>query len=315
MNSKPQLPADEAGLIDQLIQQAYDREDAGDLPGALASLEEGWDALPDPKGTWDYYDQGLTTAGATLALKSGDLSAAARWIDRMEKAYSLDDESSQIYVDGFKARLFYKGGHHDLAYAYLDAQYKVLGNRAFDGDKELQRFHRDYVPTETTPKFPVGPAGWEIDIPAPGVGGTGGLELEDSVYQRLLALSEAGDNFSDLEAPQAAAEEYVKALRLLPEPIAQWEAAVQLYAALGDALLALTQYDEAQRALQYALQSAEGRGNAYVWLRLGDAERGLGNTPGAVEAYTSAYLLAGREVFEDEDEAWDTLVAAGIPTD
>ena len=52
-----------------------------------------------------------------------------------------------------------------------------------------------------------------------------------------------------------------------------------------------------------------------MWLRLGDAERGLGNTPGAVEAYTSAYLLAGREVFEDEDEAWDTLVAAGIPTD
>ena len=60
------------------------------------------------------------------------------------------------------------------------------------------------------------------------------------------------------------------------------------------------------------MQSQNGLGNGYVWLRLGDALREQGRDKEALEAYTSAYMVEGDELFEGEDEALAMLDAAGI---
>lgn len=313
--NRPRLDSAQEEALDALINEGYDARDAGDLPDCIAKLREAWSLVPEPKLRWDYYGQVLTRELTNMCIEQGDLAQAAQWLERFDEAYSPHSESSRMLVDFAKAKLFYRAGQHDLAWAYFDAIYKVSGKRPFKGEApEYYEFYSSHTPGDEAPSKPVGTAGWEISIPEPGPGESRD-ELDDDMHAEITRLLAEGDNYADLDAPQAAAEQYVAAIRLLPQPYTQWEAALMLYTALGDACLALTQYAEAEQALRIALQAPGGTGNGYVWLRLGDALRGEGREREALEAYTSAYMLEGKEIFEDEREAWAMLVAAGIPTD
>lgn len=301
--------------LDVLINEGFDARHAGDVRGAVAKWSEAWDMLPEPKLQWDYYGQALTLDLTKACIECDDLSAAATWVERLDEAYSPHNDTSRMLVDFEKAKLFHKAGQHDLAYAYFDAIYKVKGKKVFDDTSpDHYEFYRSYSPT-TPSGSPTPPAsaeaGWTAHVPEPAAGRILS-ELDDATHERVTGLIEEGDAYMDVDAPQAAAEKYAAALEGLPQPITQWEHSLIAYTALADACLALTQYAEAEQSARFALKAPDGQGNGYVWLRLGDALHGQGRDAQALEAYTSAYMAEGEELFEGEDEALAMLDAAGI---
>lgn len=304
----PNVSSELETKLDEIIREGAKARRAGDFEKAVSSWESAWELLPDPKLSWDYYGQKLTRELANGCIESGDLAAAARWVELCDEAYSPHSDASRMLVDFVKAKLFHRAGQHDLAFAYFDAIYKVKGKQVFDGEApDHYEFYRSYQPgDDAAAGQTVG-----VQVPEPGVGAAQAV-LDDATHDRVLRHLAEADNYLDLDAPDAAAEELVAGLELLPDPKTQWEHALNLYAFLGDALLAQTQFAEAERALRYALESPEGTGNPYVWLRLGDALRLQDRDGEALEAYTSGYMLAGDELFEDEDEALAMLDAAGI---
>lgn len=310
---RPRLDSALESALDGIINAGYDARDAGDSDGYVARLREAWELVPEPKLHWDYYGQILTRELTEELIERGDLADAAEWVERLDEAYAPHSIASRPLVDFVKAKLYFRAGQLDLAHAYFDAIYKSGGKRPFKGQApEYFEFYSTYTPGESAESRPAGDAGWEIRIPQPGVGEVLD-ELDDDVHAEITRLLDEGDNY--LDAPQVAAEQYVAAIDLLPQPYNQWDASLLLTTALGDACLALTQYAEAEEALRIALRCPDGTVNGYVWLRLGDALRGQGRDGEALEAYTSSYMLEGEEIFEDEDDAWAMLEAAGIPED
>lgn len=312
MESKPQLPEELAESIEAATREAYDLQDSGDAAASLATLEHAWSLLPDPKDKWDYYDQGLSTQAVECALAARDLEAAELWLRRMDRAYSPHDDTSHFYVNGYLARWLYYDGKLAEGYALLHQQYEVLGNRAFGGDKELQRFHADFVATGATQALAPDAAGWDLEIPAPGQADGEPHALSPEHAAAVEKALTAGGNYCDLGAPQAAAEEYVSALSRLPEPIAQWASASSLYVRLGSALMELTQWHEAKIAYGFAIASAGGDRSADAWLGLGDAERKLGGSP--VDAYARAMEVGGPAALASHRTARKALRTAGIST-
>ncbi|WP_296136395.1 hypothetical protein [uncultured Tessaracoccus sp.] len=309
--TKPTVDSELETRLDALINEGHDARDAGDPAAAVARWEQAWELLPDPKLEWDYYGQALTLDLTKACLEAGDVARAATWCERLDEAYAPHDETSRMLVDFEKAKLLFRGGQPDLAHAYFDAIYKVKGKRVFDGESpDYYEFYQSWTPARRA-KPASTQAGWELEIPAPGTGAPQ-TALDDATHAAVVERLDEGDNYLDLDAPQAAAEQYVAGLRLLPEPRTQWEHATMLYTALTDACLALTQYAEAEQAARYAMETEQGRGNGYVWLRLGDALRGQGRDADALEAYTSAWMTEGDELFEGEDDALAMLDAAGV---
>lgn len=310
---RPRLDSALEEVLDALMNEGYDVGASGDTAAQVAKLLEAWALVPEPKLHWDYYGQIISRELTELYIERGELKEAAEWLERLDEAYSPHSIASRPMIDFVKAKLFFRSGEKELSWTYFDAIYKASGKRPFQGEPpEYYEFYKSYRPGEGTPTKPAGPAGWEISIPAPGIGAVLD-ELDDAVHAEIVRLLAEGDNYMDLDAPQAAAEQYVAAIQLMPQPYTQWEAALMLYAALGDACLALTQYAEAEEALRIALQAPDGTGNGYIWLRLGNALQGQDRDGEALEAYTSAYMLEGEEIFEDEDDAWAMLEQAGIP--
>lgn len=149
-------------------------------------------------------------------------------------------------------------------------------------------------------------------VPPNGSGEPTGADLPDALHGQVTDLFDEGSDFEDEGDAVSAMNAYVRALELLPTPRTQWEGATLMYAALGDTLLFLERHDEAHRAFQLALQSPKGTENGYIWLRLGDNHKASGRTGEALKAFTSAYMLEGADIFEENDEDLEWLEREGI---
>jgi tetratricopeptide (TPR) repeat protein len=130
------------------------------------------------------------------------------------------------------------------------------------------------------------------------------VELPDALYQQVTYLSERGNTLMDDGEPAKAAELFEKAFALLPEPKTEWEAATWLNASIGDALFAQEHYREALQYFLDALNCPDGISNPFVQLRLGECFYELGDRERASEYLLRAYMLAGREIFEDEPQKY-----------
>lgn len=127
------------------------------------------------------------------------------------------------------------------------------------------------------------------------------MTAEDDILHRVETLSERGNVLLEDEGDwRGAAEVWTAALDLLPEPKSQWEAALWLYASLGDAYRVGGQLDEAKDALFTALNCPDGHMNVFVLLRLGQTLFDLGDKPRAKEYLLRAYMLDGEDPFEED---------------
>lgn len=128
--------------------------------------------------------------------------------------------------------------------------------------------------------------------------------------EELERLAAWADELQESGDPAAAVDVLQEMLAQLPEPALEHPLAMWVHASLGDALFELGRFEDANAALAQALL-AGGTDEAFVWLRKGQSLVGLGDERAGVEALTSAYMLMGDEIFDDEDPTYRQLLVEG----
>lgn len=130
------------------------------------------------------------------------------------------------------------------------------------------------------------------------------IELSDELYSKIEKLSEQGNDLVDEDDFEGALLKFQTALDLLPEPKDQWEAAMWLYASMGDMYLFTEDFDAAKENFFNALNCPDGQESAFVHLRLGESLFELGEEEKSTDHLLQAYMLEGPEVFAEEEEKY-----------
>jgi tetratricopeptide (TPR) repeat protein len=138
------------------------------------------------------------------------------------------------------------------------------------------------------------------------------MRLQEVLYRQITYFSERGNVLMDAGRPAAAADLFLRAMELLPEPKAQWEAATWLNGSLGDALFAQQNYRGALQYFADALNCPDGIANPFIQLRLGECFYESGDLVRAEDHLMRAYMLEGREIFASEPEKYFELIAAHV---
>lgn len=134
-------------------------------------------------------------------------------------------------------------------------------------------------------------------------------ELPDEIYDRIEQLSEQGNVLLEDQGDwRGAVKAWSAALDLLPAPKTQWEAALWLYASLGDAYRRGGDLQSAKDMLFDAQNCPDGHMNAFALLRLGQTLVDLGDADKGLEQLLRAYLIDGEEVFEEDGAAYLKLL-------
>jgi tetratricopeptide (TPR) repeat protein len=130
------------------------------------------------------------------------------------------------------------------------------------------------------------------------------LVLDDETAAQVERLSEEGNTLVDGDDFDGALKKFTAALNLLPAPKTNWEAALWLYASMGDMYLFKEEYQQAAAHYYNALNCPDGHQSGFVHLRLGESLYELDDQPKALEHLLRAYLLEGKEIFATENEKY-----------
>jgi tetratricopeptide (TPR) repeat protein len=126
-------------------------------------------------------------------------------------------------------------------------------------------------------------------------------ELPDDVHARVTELSEEGNDLLDGGDAKGAIAAWRTALQLLPEPRRQWDAALWLYASIGDAQREEGELAAALDSFQQAAASSDGYANGFVQLGIGTCLYDLGRQEESADHLLRAYMAEGEEIFEESD--------------
>jgi tetratricopeptide (TPR) repeat protein len=121
------------------------------------------------------------------------------------------------------------------------------------------------------------------------------------VHERIAELCREGDALAAAGKPDDAREKYITALKLLPGPPTQWEAATWIYVALGDVHFRAQNFDKAFKCFHNAVQCPKGLGNPYIHLRLGQLYFERNDVDKAGDELTRAYMGGGIDIFMEDD--------------
>lgn len=133
-------------------------------------------------------------------------------------------------------------------------------------------------------------------------------ELSDEIYDQIKALSSEGDEFAEAGCYQEALEKYCVAWDLLPEPKTNWDAALWIQAAIGDANFFRGDFETSLNNFLRAMQVEGAIGNPFLHLRIGQCEFELDNDERAVDEMCRAYMSEGFAIFENEDPKYFQLL-------
>jgi tetratricopeptide (TPR) repeat protein len=127
-------------------------------------------------------------------------------------------------------------------------------------------------------------------------------ELDESVYQQIVALSEEGNKLSDAGDYRGALVKFRLAWKLLPEPKHKWDAASWLLASIGDMHFFLKDYESCRAAMNEAMLNCSGTTtNPFFHLRLGQCLYELGDVERGLNEMAVAYLSEGDKILSGED--------------
>jgi len=127
------------------------------------------------------------------------------------------------------------------------------------------------------------------------------LELPKETHGKIIALSRKADGLAGQGQYADAIQVYMQAVKLLPQPTHDWEAATWLWVAIGDAHFLAKNYVQARSALSEAMRCPGALGNPFIHLRLGQTQFELGNMQRAGDELARAYLQEGKAIFKAED--------------
>ena len=125
--------------------------------------------------------------------------------------------------------------------------------------------------------------------------------LPDAIFKDVEDLSECGNTHMQAGLYDAAVVVWQQALRLLPPPQAQWDAALWLHASIGDAFRAKGEIAAALDSFENAARCADGAVNPFVLFSIGACNVDSGHEDVAVAPFLRAYMLEGEGIFEGQD--------------
>ncbi|AVA25039.1 tetratricopeptide repeat-containing protein (plasmid) [Rhizobium sp. NXC24] len=120
----------------------------------------------------------------------------------------------------------------------------------------------------------------------------------------MTELSEQGNVLLEGGDPHGAIKAWRAALELLPEPQTKWEAAMWLYASIGDAQRQANEKAAALQSFQTALACGDGYANPFVLLGFGTCLYDLGRRDESTDPLLRTYMLEGGEIFQDIDPVY-----------
>ena len=126
-------------------------------------------------------------------------------------------------------------------------------------------------------------------------------EIDDALYARLLEMNRVAEGKLAIGECKGAAAIYLEALKLLPQPIEELEAATWISGRAADAFYRDRQYAAALQELRRTMRLPGATANPFLWLRRGQAQYELGNMEDARQSLFRAYMLGGEEIFEYEN--------------
>lgn len=128
--------------------------------------------------------------------------------------------------------------------------------------------------------------------------------LTDEVFEKIKRYCALGDSACEKRDYRGAIRYYRDAFKLIPEPQTDWKASTWVLTAISDAYLLNGDFDSAREALEYAVHCPDGLGNAYIHLRLGQAQFELGNMDRAADELARAYMGGGKRMFEGQGQKY-----------
>ncbi|MET4084212.1 tetratricopeptide (TPR) repeat protein [Pedobacter sp. UYP30] len=126
-------------------------------------------------------------------------------------------------------------------------------------------------------------------------------EISNEDFALIEKLSEEGNVFVDNDNFDAAILKFEAALKIVPAPKNSYEASLWLYASLGDMYFFKQEYTLAKENFYNALNCPDGQVTGFVHLRLGQVLFNLEEKHKALDELLRAYMLEGKEIFENED--------------
>lgn len=250
---------------------------------AITLGEEYWSSLPEPKHDWEWLSQAALFF-AKDAANNGRPDYGRIWLERGTKAYGMGAGNDTIRsMIGFTdAMVSLAEGDEDRALRYFTASYDFLGKRAFEG--EDPRYWEFYARKANIP-----------------------VRKKRVSKKTLEKMAAEGDELQEKGDLDGAVEVWSQALDQLSEPVTEHPMAMWFYASIADSQFEAGRFNEAADATGKALL-AGGTGNGFVWLRRGQALVELGDVDAGVEALTSAFMLEGADIFDDEDPKYEALL-------
>ncbi|MBO0664589.1 hypothetical protein LQ948_18755 [Jiella sp. MQZ9-1] len=124
-------------------------------------------------------------------------------------------------------------------------------------------------------------------------------ELPDDIYDQIKVLSERGNVMLEAGDADGAIAVWHEALGMLPSPQKRWEAWVWLNASLGEAYRDKGDLQRALACFQAAAAGADGHMNPFVLISLGATLYDLGRTDESTDPLLRAFMLEGREIFDE----------------
>jgi tetratricopeptide (TPR) repeat protein len=135
------------------------------------------------------------------------------------------------------------------------------------------------------------------------------MELTDEIYGQITRISEQGNEYMDERQYFKALQLFEKGLDLLPEPKRNWEAYTWLKASIADTYFHLKQFESCKEAAFDALNGVDALDNPFIYLRLGQSLFELGELDRAESELLKAYMLAGKEIFSEDDSKYEAFLS------
>lgn len=134
------------------------------------------------------------------------------------------------------------------------------------------------------------------------------MELPEEIYEKVILLSESGNEACEEGDFEVGVHLWSQALALLPEPAGQWEAYMWLNASIADAEYAQGAFAAAQASLTRALSGPDGEANGFVHYMMGKSLLKL-ELPNALDHLRRAHALEGDDLFAADDNEGAAMLA------
>ena len=142
-------------------------------------------------------------------------------------------------------------------------------------------------------------------------------EISEQLQSELDKLAEEGNKYFDNNEYDKALEIWKKALKLIPEPKKNYSETVWFLTSIGDIYFMQGKNEEAFNSFEDAKNNLSGEGinNPFILLRLGQCAFELGIKDLATENLLRAYMIEGKEIFEEDDKKYFDFLKSNVDLD